>query len=155
MVNGAARIVVYILQRRPVVGAWVSEVDPLMGLHPLSPPMAGSALGNFSSRRWVEADPHWNPAIDRQHLVDRFVHHRLEATMDELKYEKLTETSSRMEADLLESYLEANGIDVELFQEAVGHSIFPVSIDMLGNVQVFVPKEKIKAAKQLLENFTN
>ncbi|HNC09148.1 MAG TPA: DUF2007 domain-containing protein, partial [Anaerolineales bacterium] len=75
--------------------------------------------------------------------------------MDELKYEKLTETSSRMEADLLESYLEANGIDVELFQEAVGHSIFPVSIDMLGNVQVFVPKEKIKAAKQLLENFTN
>ncbi|HNA90428.1 MAG TPA: DUF2007 domain-containing protein [Anaerolineales bacterium] len=75
--------------------------------------------------------------------------------MDELKYEKLTETSSRMEADLLESYLEANGIDVELFQEAVGHSIFPVSIDMLGNVQVFVPKEKIKAAKKLLENFTN
>lgn len=75
--------------------------------------------------------------------------------MDELKYEKLTETSSRMEADLLESYLEANGIDVELFQEAVGHSIFPVSIDMLGNVQVFVPKEKIKAAKKLLENFTS
>lgn len=75
--------------------------------------------------------------------------------MDELKYEMLTERSSRMEADLLESYLEANGIDVELFQEAVGHSVFPVTIDMLGRVQVFVPKEKMKAARKLLENFEN
>lgn len=73
--------------------------------------------------------------------------------MDELKYEMLTERSSRMEADLLESYLEANGIDVELFQEAVGHSVFPVTIEMLGRVQVFVPKEKMKAARKLLENF--
>lgn len=73
--------------------------------------------------------------------------------MDELKYELLTEFTNRMEADLLESYLEANGIDVELFQESVGHSAFPVTIDMLGHVQVFVPKEKIKQAKELLESF--
>lgn len=73
--------------------------------------------------------------------------------MDELKYEMLTERSSRMEADLLESYLEANGIDVELFQEAVGHSVFPVTVEMLGRVQVFVPKAKLKAARKLLENF--
>lgn len=74
--------------------------------------------------------------------------------MDELKYELLTELTNRMEADLLESYLEANGIDVELFQESVGHNIYPVTIDLLGHVQVFVPKEKIKQAKQLLEKFT-
>ena len=73
--------------------------------------------------------------------------------MDELKYELLTELTNRMEADLLESYLEANGIDVELFQESVGHSAFPVTIDMLGHVQVFVPKKKIKEAKKLLETF--
>lgn len=74
--------------------------------------------------------------------------------MDELKYELLTELTNRMEADLLESYLEANGIDVELFQESVGHNIYPVTIDLLGHVQVFVPREKIKQAKQLLDKFT-
>lgn len=73
---------------------------------------------------------------------------------DEMKYELLTEASSRLEADLLESYLEANGIDVELFQESVGQNAYPVAIDMLGRVQVFVPKEKIKQAKKLLETFS-
>ena len=73
--------------------------------------------------------------------------------MDEMKYELLTEISGRMQADLLESFLEANGIDVELFQESVGHTIYPVNVDMLGNVQVFVPKEDIKKAKKLLEEF--
>lgn len=73
--------------------------------------------------------------------------------MDEMKYELLTELSSRMQADLLESYLEANGIDTELFQESVGQNAFPVTIDMLGYVQVFVPREKLKKAKKLLENF--
>ena len=73
--------------------------------------------------------------------------------MDKMKYELLTELSSRLEADLLESYLEANGIDVELFQESVGHSAFPVTIDMLGHVQVFVPADKMKQARKLLDTF--
>lgn len=73
--------------------------------------------------------------------------------MDELKYALLTEIGGRMQADLLESFLEANGVDVELFQESVGHSIYPVNIDALGNVQVFVPKEKLKEAQKLLEEF--
>lgn len=73
--------------------------------------------------------------------------------MDEMKYELLTEISGRMQAELLESFLEANGVDVELFQESVGHTIYPVNVDMLGNVQVFVPKEVIKKAKKLLEEF--
>lgn len=72
---------------------------------------------------------------------------------DELKYDLLTEMSSRLEADLLESFLEAHSIDVELFQESVGHSAFPVTIDTLGHVQVFVPKDKIEQARKLLENF--
>jgi hypothetical protein len=73
---------------------------------------------------------------------------------DEMKYELLTELTNRLEADLLESYLEANGIDVELFQESVGQNAYPVTVDMLGRVQVFVPKDKMKQAKKLLENFT-
>jgi len=74
--------------------------------------------------------------------------------MNTMKYELLTELTSRLEADLLESYLEANGIDVELFQESIGQNIYPVTIDMLGHVQVFVPKDKLKQAQKLLENFT-
>lgn len=73
--------------------------------------------------------------------------------MEEMKYALLTEVSSRLEADLLESYLEANGVDVELFQESVGHSIYPVTIDMLGHVQVFVPKTELDGARKLLEEF--
>lgn len=72
---------------------------------------------------------------------------------DEMQYELLTELSSRMQAELLKSYLEANGIDAELFQEAVGHHIYPVTIDLLGHVQVFVPKKKMKQAQKLIEAF--
>jgi hypothetical protein len=73
--------------------------------------------------------------------------------MNDMKYELLTELFNRLEADLLESYLEANAIDVELFQESVGQNAFPVTTDLLGRVQVFVPKEKMKEAKQLLDTF--
>lgn len=72
---------------------------------------------------------------------------------DEMTYELLTELTNRLEADLLESYLEAHGIDVELFQESVGQNAYPVTVDMLGRVQVFVPKKKMRQAKELLETF--
>lgn len=73
---------------------------------------------------------------------------------DEMKYALLVELTSRLEADLLESYLEANGIDTELFQESVGQNAFPVTIDLLGHVQVFVPNNKLKKAMKLLEKFS-
>ncbi len=73
--------------------------------------------------------------------------------MDQLKYELLTEVNGRMEADLLKSYLEAEGIQVEMFQEAVGHNIYPVMIDGLGRVQLFVPKEQAKEAREILEQY--
>jgi len=73
--------------------------------------------------------------------------------MDELTWELLTETDGRLEAELLKSYLEANDIPVELFQEAIGHHIYPVTMDGLGRVQIFVPKEKAGEARDLLEEF--
>jgi hypothetical protein len=73
--------------------------------------------------------------------------------MDGLKWEKLTETNGRMEADVLISYLEAEGIHVEVFQEAVGHHIYPVMVDGLGRVQLFVSKEQIAMAKELLAEY--
>lgn len=75
--------------------------------------------------------------------------------MDELKWELLTEVQGRLQADLLKSYFEANGIDIELFQEAVGHHIYPVTIDGLGRVQLFVAKEQAKAAHELLDAYNN
>jgi hypothetical protein len=71
--------------------------------------------------------------------------------MDELKYELLAEVYGRMEAELIKSYLEAHEIDVELFQESIGQNIYPTTIDTLGNVQIFVSKDKIKEALELLE----
>lgn len=75
--------------------------------------------------------------------------------MDELKWEILTEVQGRLEADLLKSYFEAYGIDIELFQEAVGHHIYPVTINGLGRVQLFVSKEQAGEARKLLEEYTN
>ncbi len=71
--------------------------------------------------------------------------------MDELKWQVLTEINSRLEAEFIKSYLEAQGIQVELIQESIGHTIYPVTVDGLGRVRVFVPKEKIAEAKELLE----
>ena len=75
--------------------------------------------------------------------------------MDTLKWELLTETNGRLQADLLKSFLEAEGIEVELFQEAVGHHIYPVMIDGLGRVQLFVPKTQLAQAKELLAAYNS
>lgn len=75
--------------------------------------------------------------------------------MDELTWELLTETNGRGQAELLQSYLEAEGIDVELFQEAVGHHIYPVMIDGLGLVQIFVPKTQLAQARELLAAYNS
>ena len=75
--------------------------------------------------------------------------------MDDMKYEILTEVQGRLEAEFIKSYLEDNGIDVELFQESVGHHIYPVTIDGLGRVQIFVPKDQAAEARQLIEEYNN
>ena len=71
--------------------------------------------------------------------------------MSEMKYEMLAEIYGHMEAELIKSYLEANEIDVELFQESVGQNIYPTTIDQLGKVQVFVKKENLEEARILLK----
>ena len=75
--------------------------------------------------------------------------------MDELKWELLTEVQGRLEAEFIKSYLASQGIDCELFQESVGHHIYPVTIDGLGRVQIFVPKEQAIEARKLLEEYNN
>lgn len=71
--------------------------------------------------------------------------------MDQLTYENIVDVSGRLEAEMIESYLEAQGIDVELIQESIGHSIYPVTVDGLGRVQIFVPKVKVIEAREWLK----
>ena len=73
--------------------------------------------------------------------------------MDQLTYENLVDVNGRLEAEMIESFLEAHGIDVELVQESIGHSAYPVTINGLGHVQLFVPKSKIKEARELLKTY--
>ena len=75
--------------------------------------------------------------------------------MDELKWEMLTTVQGRMEADLLKTYFEAYGIEIELIQEAVGHHIYPVTVNGLGRVELFVAKEQAEEARKLLEEYNN
>ena len=75
--------------------------------------------------------------------------------MDELKWELLTQVQGRLEADLIKTYLEAYGVDVELFQESIGHHIYPVTVNGLGRVQLFVSKDQSKEARQLLDEYYN
>ena len=74
--------------------------------------------------------------------------------MDELTWEILTEVQGRPEAEFLKSFLEAQGIGVEMFQESVGQTM-GLTIDGLGTVQIFVPKEQASEARQLLEEYNN
>lgn len=101
----------------------------------------------------MEARADRHETIDRKHHVDRIVHCILEVTMDELKWDFLTEVQGRWQADLIKSYFEACGIEVELFQESLGQHIYPSTLDILGNVQLFVPKEQMEDAKRLLEEY--
>jgi len=87
--------------------------------------------------------------------MDDIVYSVLEVIVDELKWEHLTDVQGRLQADLLKSYFEANGIDVELFQEALGQHIFPTNLDILGNVQIFVSKEQAEEAHKLLDEYNN
>jgi hypothetical protein len=75
--------------------------------------------------------------------------------VEKLEWELLIEVFGRMQAELIECMLKANEIDVELFQEAVGHFAYPTTFDGLARVQIFVPKNKISEAKELLEFFEN
>lgn len=73
--------------------------------------------------------------------------------MDKLKWKVVMEINSRLEAEFIKSYFEAQGINVELVQESIGHTIYPVTVDGLGRVQIFVPEEKVKEAKELLKAY--
>ena len=70
--------------------------------------------------------------------------------MDEMKYAKLTEVLGRWKAEILESFLESEGIDVELIQDSLSHMFYTHAF---APVQIFVPNERLEQARELLKEF--
>lgn len=70
--------------------------------------------------------------------------------MDQLQYGLLTEVLGRWKADVLESYLRSEEIDVVLIQDSVSGSTQQTSFTP---VKIYVPKASLKRARELLKSF--
>jgi hypothetical protein len=70
--------------------------------------------------------------------------------MGEMKYTLLAEVNDRSEADIIESFLEAEGGGVELIQESVARSSYAISFSP---IHIFVPKNMARQARELLKSF--
>lgn len=64
---------------------------------------------------------------------------------------KLVTASGLQEADLWKAVLEANGIDVFLRHEALA-SVYPVNVDELGAVDLWVRREEAARAMEILQD---
>lgn len=84
--------------------------------------------------------------------MDIDIYFGVEVTLDELKWEVLTEIQGRWEADIIKALLAEHDIDSEFFQETIGQLI-PTSLDLFGLVTVYVPKEQAEAARLVLKAF--
>ena len=72
--------------------------------------------------------------------------------MNDIPWKHLVTIEGRINADSLAAYLQANGIETELFQEGYG-SLVPLSFGPLSEVQIFVPNENYDEALNLLKTF--
>ena len=70
--------------------------------------------------------------------------------MDEMKYAKLTEVLGRWRAEIIEIFLESEGIDVVLVQDSLSQSAYS---NPFAPVQIFVPKEELEQARELAKDF--
>jgi hypothetical protein len=70
--------------------------------------------------------------------------------MDEMKFTQLMEVLGRWKAEIIESYLKAEGIDVVLIEDSISQSTYA---NPFAPVHVFVPKEALAQARQLMETF--
>lgn len=70
--------------------------------------------------------------------------------MDQLRYALLTEVLGRWKADIIESFLRAEEIDVVLVQESVSHSTQQTTFTP---VKIYVLKESLRRARNLLGSF--
>ncbi len=70
--------------------------------------------------------------------------------MDDMKFTQLVEVLGRWKAEIIEGFLKNEGIDVVLIQDSISSSTYA---NPFAPVQIFVPKEAIQQARELLETF--
>jgi hypothetical protein len=54
------------------------------------------------------------------------------------------------QGEIIRGVLESSGIEVKLEQEAIG-KVYGLTVDGLGEVKVYVPKDKLEEARKALE----
>ena len=64
------------------------------------------------------------------------------------------QAEGQLEAEMIKSFLEAQGIDVVINQESIGRT-YGLSVGTLGMVEVLVPKSQAEDAEQLLKAMEN
>ncbi len=69
--------------------------------------------------------------------------------MDEMKYALLEEVLGRWKADVIESFLKSEGIDVVLIEGTVSDLFTP----SFAAVKIYVPKEELRRSRELLKEF--
>jgi hypothetical protein len=69
--------------------------------------------------------------------------------MDEMKYARLTEVLGRWKAEIVESFLQSEGMDVVLVQDSLSQSAYS---NPFAPVQIFVPKESLEQARELVKD---
>jgi hypothetical protein len=70
--------------------------------------------------------------------------------MDTASWVYLGRIGGNFSADILKGLFEAQGIQVEMYQEAAGKSVFPVTFGMLGEVDIYVKADDLEMAKEIL-----
>jgi len=70
--------------------------------------------------------------------------------MDEMKFTQLVEVLGRWKAEIIEGLLKNEGIDVVLIQDSISNSTYA---NPFAPVQIFVPKENLPRASEILESF--
>jgi hypothetical protein len=70
--------------------------------------------------------------------------------MTHTRWEVVETVSGDLQAELLRGLLEAQGVEVVLSQEGAGHSVYPVTVGKLGEVDILVPVEQIQQAIEIL-----
>jgi hypothetical protein len=70
--------------------------------------------------------------------------------MDSASWVFLGRIGGSFNAEILRGLFEAQGIQIELYQEAAGKSVFPVNFGMLGEVDIYVKAEDLETARQIL-----
>jgi len=62
-------------------------------------------------------------------------------------------TWERTEAELIKGILEGHGITCMLSSD-IAHTIYPFSMDGLGEIRIYVPEEKAEEAEELIKAFS-